>query len=181
MAAINDTDYTGKQPRPIGFLSRQPKNNNFQEITAFKLTISKIPETTYFCQTANIPGIGITPVQQETIFNPILYPGGKVEHEDFSVRFQVSEGLHNWLEIYKWIQSCSTYTDFDKIAPLEQTLVSDAQLYVLTSKNNLELSVRFYNLFPKSISSIEFDYSDADLQTILCNASFAFSHYEIIT
>lgn len=181
MASINDTDSTGKKPRPVGFLAKQPKNNNFQEITAYKFVISKIPETTYFCQSANIPGISISSVSQETMFNPLLYPGGKVEHEDFSIRFQVSEGLHNWLEIYKWIQSCSTYTDFEKIVSLKQSLVSDAQLYVLSSKNNLELSVQFYNLFPKSISSIGFDYSDGDLQTILCDASFAFSHYEIIT
>jgi len=72
MVEINITDSTGKQPRKVGFYANQPENNNLAEINAFKLVIGKIPETTYFCQSANLPGISISEFSQQTMFNPVL-------------------------------------------------------------------------------------------------------------
>jgi len=179
MAEINVTDASGKQPRKIGYIKNQPENTNLLETTSFKLIISKIPETTFFCQSVNLPGIGIEKVEQQTIFNPLLYPGGKVTHQNFIAKFIVSESVNNWLEIYKWIKSCSTEKDFEEIVPLDKSLVSDASLYILTSKNNLNLEVRFFGLFPVNLDSIELDYSDSELQTIVSSVEFAFTYYEI--
>lgn len=181
MAGINITDSSGKTPRKAGFLANQPKNDNLAEISAFKLIIGKIPETTYFCQKANLPGISILEVKQETVFNPLLMPGGQVTHEDFTVDFVVSEDLTNWLEIYNWIQSCSTYTDWDSIVPESDSLVSDANLFILNSKNNITHNVQFYGVFPKSLTSIEFNYTDTELSTLVSSVTFAFSYYKIIT
>jgi hypothetical protein len=168
MVEINITDSTGKQPRKVGFYANQPENNNLAEINAFK-----------FCQSANLPGISISEVQQQTIFNPLLYPGGKVEHETFSVKFVVSENLTNWLEIYRWIRSCSTYKDFNEVVDVDKSLVSDATLFILNSKNNLNYTVKFHNLFPKALTSIEFDYADTELSTLISSVDFAFSYYDI--
>lgn len=179
MVEINISDAGGKEPRKIGFLANQPANENLAEITSFKLVIGKIPLTTYFCQSANLPGISISQVEQQTIFNPILYPGGNVVHESFNAKFVVAEDLTNWMEIYKWIRSCSTYKDFNEIVGTDKSLVSDATLYVLSSKNNLSKTVRFSNLFPKSLSSIEFDYADTELSTLTSTVEFAFSHFDI--
>lgn len=179
MVEINVSDASGKNPRKIGYVQNQPVNNNFLEPTSFKLVISKIPETTFFCQSANIPGISITEVRQETMFNPLMRPGGQVNHETFSMKFIVSEGMNNWLELYKWIRSCSTYQDFNDIVPEEKSLVSDAILYIMSSKNNLNIEVQFTGLFPKTLSSIEFDYSDTELQTIISSVEFSFSYYNI--
>lgn len=179
MVEINITDSTGKQPRKVGFYANQPDNNNLAEINAFKLVIGKIPETTYFCQSANLPGISISEVPQQTIFNPVLFPGGKVEHETFSAKFVVSENLTNWLEIYRWIRSCSTYKDFNEVVNPDKSLVSDATLFILNSKNNLNYTVKFYNLFPKTLTSIEFDYADTELSTLISSVDFAFSYYDI--
>ena len=179
MAQVNISDASGKEPRKIGFLANQPKDSNYAEPTAFKLVIGKIPETTYFCQSVSLPGISISEVQQRTMFNPIILPGGDVVHEPLSAKFIVSEGLNNWIEIYKWIQSCSTYKDFDDVVSLQNSLVSDATLYILSSKNNLEVKATFSGVFPKSLSSVEFDYSDTELMTIIASVDFAFSHYEI--
>lgn len=179
MVEINITDSTGKQPKKGGFFANQPTNNNLQETTAFKLVIPKIPETTYFCQKINLPGIGIETTQQNTNFNPILHPAGNVTHEAFTASFIVSEGLSNWLEIYNWIQSCSNYTDYEKFAGEQNSLVSDAKLYILSSKNNLSINATFYGLFPTSLGSISFDYTDTELQTIISDVTFAFSYYEI--
>lgn len=181
MVEINVSDATGKGPRKVGFLANQPENINLAEINAFKLVIGKIPETTYFCQKANIPGISIQEIRQQTPFNPVLYPGGQVTHEQFTVDFVVSENLTNWMEIYKWIRSCSTYKDFGDIVPESTSLISDATLFILNSKNNLTMTVRFSGLFPISLTSIDFNYTDTELSTLVSSATFAFTYYEIVT
>lgn len=179
MVEINITDAGGKLPRKIGFVANQPSNENLQEINGFKLVMGKIPLVTYFCQTANLPGISISQVSQQTIFNPILYPGGQINHESFNVKFVVSEDLTNWLEIYSWIRSCSTYKDFNEIVSNDKSLISDATLYMLNSKNNLSKTVRFYGLFPKALSSIEFDYADTELSTLTSSVEFSFTYFDI--
>ena len=179
MVEINVSDATGKGPRKVGFLANQPENINLAEINAFKLVIGKIPETTYFCQKANLPGISIQEIRQQTPFNPVLYPGGQVTHEQFTVDFVVSENLTNWLEIYRWIRSCSTYKDFNEVVDVDKSLVSDATLFILNSKNNLNYTVKFHNLFPKALTSIEFDYADTELSTLISSVDFAFSYYDI--
>ena len=181
MVEINVSDATGKGPRKVGFLANQPENINLAEINAFKLVIGKIPETTYFCQKANLPGISIQEIRQQTPFNPVLNPGGQVTHEQFTVDFVVSENLTNWMEIYKWIRSCSTYKDFGDIVPESTSLISDATLFILNSKNNLTMTVRFSGLFPISLTSIDFNYTDTELSTLVSSATFPFTYYEIVT
>jgi len=179
MAEINVSDASGKQPRKGGFYANQPSNRNFLEPTGFKLEIPKIPNTTFFCQSVNIPGIAISEVEQQTVFNPVLYPGGKVEHENFTASFIVNENLENWLEVYKWIRSCSTYKNYDDVVPMDKSLVSDAILFILSSKNNLIAKVSFQGLFPKSLSSIDFDYGDTELEALNASVDFAFTSFEV--
>jgi hypothetical protein len=176
---INITDATGKQPRKIGFLANSPVNPNFQEPTAFKFVVGKIPEVTYFCQSANIPGISIEAKGLDTPFVPLMQPGGKISHEQLSIKFLVSEGLYNWLEIYRWIRSLGQYKDYTETIPLNRGLVSDGALYVLSSKNNLQLIVRFSGLFPLSLTSVEFDYGDTELQAPSATVNFSFTDYEV--
>lgn len=168
---VNVTDSTGKQPRKVGFFANQPENNNLLEKTAFKMVIPKIPEVSYFCQSVSLPGIS-----KEKKIRPI----GKVRHETFEVNFLVSENMSNWLEIYNWIQSLSNYEDFEKFVEEEKSIVSDAVLYVLSSKNNVSLKAQFHGLFPISLSSVSFDYTDSELQVTTASVTFAFSYYEIV-
>jgi hypothetical protein len=175
----NFYDSSGKSNLPIGSFSNQPKNLNFQEGTAFRLSIKKIPNVIFFCKSVNLPGISISKVEQSTQFNPLLYPGGIIQTEDLSVNFQVSEDLENWKEIYKWIRSCSTYKDYNDIVDLDKSLASDGTLFILSSKNNINLTVNFTNLFPISLNSLEFDYSDTEIVPLNCSVSFAYSYYDL--
>lgn len=174
-------DSTGKSLLKVGAFANQPTNTNFQESTAFRLSIRKIPNTIYFCQTANLPGMSLNKVEQVTPFNPVNYPSSSLMMEDFSIRFLVAEDLSNWLEIYNWILSSSTIKDFSQIVPLDSAFSSDATLSLLSSKNNLKFSVRFTNLFPTSLGSVQFDYSQTDVTPLSCDVTFAYTYYEVVT
>ena len=174
-------DSSGKIPLKVGALANQPENTNFQETTAFRLSIRKIPNTIYFCQGVNLPGMSIDKVEQDTPFTTIGYPGSKVTMEDFRVKFLIAEDLSNWLEMYNWIRSCATVKDFSEIVSLETSLSSDATLSLLSSKNNINFNVRFTNLFPTSLGSIDFDYSQTEVVPISCDISFAYTYYEVVS
>lgn len=175
------TDSTGKNYLKVGAFANQPTNTNFQEATAFRLSIRKIPNTIYFCQGVNLPGMTIDKVSQDTPFSPVNYPGTSVTMDDFRIKFLVAEDLSNWLEIYNWMRSCSTVKDFSEIVSLESSLSSDATLSLLSSKNNMNFNVRFTSLFPTSLGSIDFDYSQTDITPISCDVTFAYTYYDVVT
>jgi len=174
-------DSTGKSLLKVGAFANQPTNTNFQESTAFRLSIRKIPNTVYFCQSVNLPGMSLNKIEQETPFNPIIYPSSTVSMEDFTVKFLIAEDLSNWLEMYNWIRSSTTIKDFSQVVPLESSFSSDATLSLLSSKNNLNFSVRFTNLFPTSLGSVQFDYSQTDVTPLSCDVTFAYTYYEVVT
>ena len=93
------------------YLGRQPESLNPLLPTYFQFTIKRCPTVTYFCQTANLPGINATPVEQPTRFTNIPHSPGIPEFEDLNVSFIVDENLNNWLEIYDWIRSTVTTKD----------------------------------------------------------------------
>ena len=174
-------DSTRKSTLKVVALANQPTNANFQESTAFRLSIRKIPNTVYFCQSVSLPWLLIDKVSQDTPFTPVSYPGTSVTMEDFRIKFLVAEDLSNWLEIYNWIRSCSTVKDFSEIVSLETSLSSDATLSLLSSKNNMNFNVRFTNLFPTSLGSIDFDYSQTDVTPLSCDVTFAYTYYDVVT
>ena len=68
-------------------ISAQPDATNPLQPTSFRFFLQKTPEVTYFCQSANIPGISVPPVIQSNVFSDIKQPGDRVEFEDLTVEF----------------------------------------------------------------------------------------------
>ena len=52
-----------------------PNNINPLSPTGFRLSITKIPEVTYFCQEANVPEIGLESIDVGTPFSVSALPG----------------------------------------------------------------------------------------------------------
>ena len=60
-------------------------------------------------------------------------------------------------------------------------MYSDAFLLLLSNKNNPIVEVRFRNIFPISLSALEFTQSATDVEYITATAEFAYEIYEIVT
>ena len=76
--------------------------NNFIP-TGFKFFLDKIPNVSYFCQAASLPGITAGQAILPNPLRDIAVAGDKAQFNELRIRFIIDEELKNWLEIYNWI------------------------------------------------------------------------------
>ena len=57
-------------------------------------------------------------------------------------------------------------------------IYSDATLFSLTSKNNSNIEVRFRNLYPISLSGLNYNQQETDIQYLTASVTFAYTIYE---
>ena len=168
-----------------------PTNKNFLSPVGFKFVIGRTPNVDYFCQSASIPEVSIgvrdiqTPVKDYTI------PGDKMTFGDLNLRFLVNEDLDNYYEIYKWLkglanpqhqkefaQYIATVDEKGRPDNFEKTM-SDARLLILNSNYNTISTVNFFNIFPSSLTTLEFDASATDINYFTAEVNFKYTLYEI--
>ena len=186
---------------------RQPTKFDYAAPTQFKFTITKLPKVEFFCTAANIPGISIGQANQPTPLKDIPIPGDKLDYDNLNISFLVDENLENYREIHGWMYGIgfpkartqfadlvqankdrfpttgkdSKVTDAGKVKYGAEPLgpiFSDATLNVLTSKNNANIEVRFNNVFPVSLSSLDFNQQANDIDYLTATVSFKYKLYE---
>ena len=179
-AGITGSDLPGVPPDvKKNILDRQPESDNPILPTFFKFNLLRTPNVSYFCQATSLPGINLPSVVQPSTFTQIKHPGGRAEYGDLSLNFIVDENLNNWLEIHDWIIGISSTYDFDNMIDLAVDHYSDGILAVTNSSMKPKYIVKFYNMFPNSISDLEFNSSDSDATTIIATVTFSYDYYEI--
>jgi len=70
-------------------VNRNPKNTDLLQSTKFRLTFERLPTMTYFCQSANFPGISLTEVPRQTPFVDLYMVGDKLVYDTFNITFLV--------------------------------------------------------------------------------------------
>jgi hypothetical protein len=173
--------------------SNQIKNRNFLSPVGFKFTLAKEPKVTFFCTSSKIPEITLQTEIQNTYLKDIDVPGNKIAYGDLSLKFLVDEDMVNYMAIHNWItglgfpESAQDYIDLltnqdDLTQPLDpKRAFSDGSLYILDSNYNTSAIVKFKDLFPTSLSSLEFDTTQPDIQYFTAQASFKYTIYDITT
>ena len=58
-------------------------------------------------------------------------------------------------------------------------MFSDATLTLLTNKNNPVAEVKFEDLYPVSLSSLDFSQEQTDVQYLKASTDFAYKYYTI--
>ena len=168
-----------------------PKNKNFLSPVGFKFIIGRTPNVDYFCQSASIPEVSIGVRDIQTPVKDYQVPGDKMSFGDLNLRFLVNEDLDNYYEIYKWLKGLTNpkhqnefYKYIDKVdekgrtGDFEKTM-SDARLLILNSNYNTIANVNFYNIFPTSLTTLEFDASATDINYFTAEVNFRYTIYEI--
>jgi len=57
-------------------------------------------------------------------------------------------------------------------------LYSDATLFVLTSKNNANIEIRFRDIYPISLSGLDYNQQAADVDYLTASVTFQYKLYE---
>jgi hypothetical protein len=173
-------------------LTRAPYNKDLLQSTKFRVTFDRLPGMTFFCQTANFPGVSLTEIPRQTPFVDLYVPGEKIVYDTFNATFLIDEDLRAWTEIHDWIRATTFPTNFKEYLDLQRSdkgpyirgsfnnkpQYSNAILTLYTNKNNANFRVKFIDLFPTSLSTILFSSQDSAENVVTADATFRFSYYE---
>lgn len=166
--------------------ANQIQNRNYLSPIGFKFTLTKEPKAAFFCNSTKIPEITLSTELQPTYLKDIDVPGDKVSYGDLSIKFLVDENMQNYMTLHNWITSIgfpeSTGQFKDLIGdPDYKKQFSDGSLYILNSNYNTTAIVKFKDLFPISLTSLEFDSTQTDIQYFTAEASFKYTIYNILS
>ena len=172
----------GAELEPPNTLARdQPLDVNYLYQTFFVLNIPLFPQVNYFCQRVNLPGFGAASnVEQPTRFSNIKLPETKVTFNNLEVTFLVDKNLNNWREIQEWMKRIYLVKDHTQILPNAKDHVSSANLILLNSAMNPNIQIQIKDIFPVSLSGLDFDSSVTDLTPFTATATFAYTTYEFV-
>ena len=160
---------------PVGgaeWYKEQPSNRNFLNPIGYLLKLEKFEGVDFFCQGANVPDISMPSIDVASPFRSLpIIPGGGVSFGDFAVQFIVDEDLVNYNSIHKWMRDNGNADQMARTTP-EKDIYTDGQLHIVTSQYNPAFVVEFRDLFPVSLTNLQFDATIGDVEYITANVTF---------
>jgi len=180
-----------------------PNNINPLSPTGFKLSITKIPEVTYFCQEANLPELGLESVDIGTPFSVSAVPGEMLRFGELSVNFIVDEEMKNYKAIHTWLVGLGfpeDYLQYQALVNSQQTSTnlplpgalpvpkfgdmlgnySDGVLEILGSSNTAVQTIRFVDLHPVNLGTLNFQANATDVNYLIGSATFKYTYYSFV-
>ena len=171
-----------------------PSNINPLSPTGFRLSISKLPDLTYFCQEANLPEIELPSIEMPTSFSAIGVPGDLIHFGNLTVQFIVDENLANYKGVYNWIiglgfpenylqyQALATTNPLAGVSKFGSAIndYSDAVLEILGSQNTASQTILFRDIHPVSLSSLPFTANATDINYLIGTAVFRYTYYDFV-
>ena len=167
----------------------QIENRNFLSPIGFKFTLAKEPKVSFFSNSSRIPDINLGTANQPTYLKDLDVPGDKLSYGDFSLRFLVDENMENYMAIHNWLtglgypettqQFKDLITDDDGQRNLKYQF-SDGSLHILNSNFRDIAIVKFRDLFPTNLTSLEFEATDTDVNYFTAEVNFKYTVYNIL-
>ena len=184
----------------------QPTVLDYATGTQWRLAFNRIPKTTWFCTAANVPGITLGEAQYPTPMSDMFVTGDKLTFETLNITFLVDEELQNYRELWDWIVGIGSPVKHSQWSTVlakgdgaikqfgtgdadprtkttyeESNLYSDSTLIVYNSKNIAKVDIKFKNMFPTSLSSLEYSQDSTDVEYFKASATFRYLYYEFET
>jgi len=167
----------------------QINNRNFLSPVGFKFTLSKNPKISFFCNSARIPEISLGSAIQSTYLKDLDVPGDKLSYGDFTLRFLVDENMENYMAVHNWLtglgypetpqQFSDLTTNNDGVKDLKEQF-SDGSLHILNSNFRNVAIVKFKDLYPTYLTSLEFEASDTDISYFTAEVTFKYTIYNVL-
>ena len=169
---------------------KQIANRNFLSGVGFKFNLTKFPKVDFFSNSARIPELNLELTTQASYLKNIDIPGERLTYGDFTLRFLVDENMENYQSIYDWLTGLGfpeTTKEFAEIIKDKdgqrdpKEAFCDGTLRILNSNYREVGKVKFNDLFPISLTSLEFDATNTDVQYFTAEATFKYTLYKLVT
>ena len=166
----------------------QIQNRNFLAPVGFKFTLAKYPKVDFFSNSARIPELSLGTAVQPSYLKDIDIPGEKLTYGDLTIRFLVDENMENYMAVHNWLKGVGfpetpqqfkdQTTDSDGIRD-EKGVFSDGSLHILNSNFQNVAIVKFQDLFPVGLTSLEFDATETDINYFTAEVVMRYTVYNI--
>jgi hypothetical protein len=170
-------------------LTRQPTNTSLLQTTKYIFTMPRISNVQYFCQQAVLPGVSLPEMARPTSVVDLYVPGNKMVYNRFEVTFLVDGDLKSWTDIHDWMRQLTTPVDNAEYKNLwnRDTIINsnqmaqyaDGSLTIMSGLNNPKFRIKYQNMFPTSLSDIEFKSTGSTDDVLTATASFRYDFFEI--
>ena len=167
---------------------KQIANRNFLSGVAFKFNLAKFPKVDFFSNSARIPELNLELATQASYLKNIDVPGERLTFGDFTLRFLVDENMENYKSVYDWLtglgfpETTKEYADIIKDSDGQRDpkeAFCDGTLRILNSNYREVAKVKFSDLFAVSLTSLDFDATNTDVQYFTAEATFKYTVYKI--
>lgn len=147
-------------------------NINMLTPIGFRLTINstEFANVEYFCVGASLPALSLPEVKTPFRNQIGRLPGDTLNYSPFSVTFVVDEEMHNYLEMYNWLESNSNRGYYPK----------DITLSILSNQNTTNKQVQYINAFPTGLNELEFNTQTTTIEYLTCNVEFAYDRFKFV-
>jgi hypothetical protein len=168
----------------------QIENRNFLSSVGFKFNLAKYPKVDFFSNSARIPELSLGLATQPSYLKDIDIPGEKLTYGDFNLRFLVDENMENYMAVYEWLvglgfpETTKQFKDLTTDSADQRDLKEafcDGTLRILNSNYREVAKVKFQDLFPVSLTSLDFDATTTDVEYFTAEASFKYTLYDMTT
>ena len=162
--------------------STQPSNINQLNIVNFEINFSRLPTVEYFCQRINIPAVILGDTFQPTPFLNTPVEGDTLVFESINMSFILDEDMQNYIEMYNWLTALGFPREYGQFRTLQDSgtgaeyssKFSEMDIILHTNKANPNYKITFNDVFPTSISAVQFDTTATTLDPIMVDATFNF-------
>tara|TARA_B110000879_G_scaffold5915_1_gene7764 strand:- start:929 stop:1459 length:531 start_codon:yes stop_codon:yes gene_type:complete len=170
-------------------------NQNFLSPIEFKLVLKRLPNVEFFVKSANVPGLSSGHTDRPTPFKTLHLPGDKLQYEEFTVSVICDEDMVAFREVSAWLEAITYPENFAQYGSLNPKTVgsgtstlnsdgtgvkSDGSLIILNSNKNVNVTLKFSDMFPISVGSISLDTSGADVTPPVFDITFKYEKYDIV-
>ena len=162
--------------------NKQPGNLNQFNVVNFEVKFNRLPNVEYFCQRVAIPAVVLGDTFMPTPFINAPVEGDTLTFEALNISFILDEDMQNYIEIYDWLTALGFPKEYAQYQVLEDAAAvsdsasrfSDMNIILHTNKANPNYQITFTDVFPTSLSSVQFDTSVSALEPIIVDATFNF-------
>jgi len=186
-----------------GPVDRQPTKLDYASPTQFKFGIHQLPKVEFFVTAVTLPDIALDAGIMETPYKDIPIAGTKMVYGNLDVTFLADEYLENYTSLFNWItgigfpssrKQFEEYRDVTSNTPAEagsqpldrigkakpdRAMYSDANLMILSNKNNPIVEIDFEDLFPVSLGGLTYSQQGTDVDYMTMQASFMYKIFTI--
>jgi hypothetical protein len=159
-----------------------PVNKSFLSNNKYQFILTRMPNIEFFIQSITLPAMTLLSTDTQTPFTRISLPSNQLVFDPLDITIALDEDMNTWFEVYDWIYQLGNPTGYDKLGNLTRTagqnnsVTSDATLTIKTNSNNPNVRITFKDLYPSSISNIQFTSTEGQ-EFLTANINFNYTTY----